>query len=259
MANSAPSVETTTTGAQTLARGLRILEFLVAQAEPQRASQIARSLEMERSAVYRLLRQLESHSLISREPENSRFTIGSGLVAMSARVMRRVDLRRCARPLMERLSQATRETICLYVRHGCNRICVETVPGKYTVSRVVEIGATVPIHSGPSGKAILAFIEPAEMATIVADAYSNQEDRSAILGVLDEIRQRGFIASVGDRSPGVGGLSAPVFNADGIIGALTISGPASRWDEEAMAAAAPLLVEVSQELSDALGYRRDGA
>jgi IclR family acetate operon transcriptional repressor len=156
---------------------------------------------------------------------------------------------------MERLSQATSETITLHVRHGRNRICVETVPGKHTISRVVEIGATVPIHAGPSGKAILAYIEPAEMADIVDDAYGTQEERSRIFGLLDDIREHGFIASVGDRSPGVGGLSAPVFTADGIVGALTISGPASRWDEEAMAAVAPLLVEISVELSASLGYR----
>jgi DNA-binding IclR family transcriptional regulator len=257
VANNNHSVETTATGAQTLARGLRIVSLLVSESEPQRPSQIARSLDLERSAVYRLLRELESNSYVTREPQSGRFTIGSGLVALSARVMRRVDLRRSARPLMEQLGQATGETICLHVRHGRKRICVETVPGRHTVSRVVEIGQTVPIHAGPSGKAILAFLEPAEMAAILEEAYPSSEERTAAFALLEEIRERGYITSVGDRTPGVGGLSAPLFNADGIVGSLTVSGPSSRWNEEAMDCVAPSLLKITAELSASLGHRSD--
>jgi DNA-binding IclR family transcriptional regulator len=257
MTDSKQLAETVSSGAQTLARGLRIVSFLVSQTEPQRPAQIARSLELERSAVYRLLRELESSGFVTREPDSGRYTIGSGLVALSARVMRRVDLRRSARPLMEQISQATSETITLHVRHGRNRICVEVVPGRHTVSRVIEIGQTLPIHAGPSGKAILAFVEPAEMASIVEEACSSAADQAALFATLESIRQRGYIASVGDRSPGVGGLSAPLFNADGIVGSLTISGPSSRWNADAMESAAPLLTRVSSELSASLGHRAD--
>jgi DNA-binding IclR family transcriptional regulator len=65
------------------------------------------------------------------------------------------------------------------------------------------------------------------------------------------------VASVGDRTPGVGGLSAPLFNADGIVGSLTISGPSSRWNEDAMELAVPLLMQVTGELSTSLGHRSE--
>jgi DNA-binding IclR family transcriptional regulator len=250
-------VTETVSGAQTLARGLRIVSFLVSESEPQRPAQIARSLELERSAVYRLLRELESGAFVTREAESGRYTIGSGLVALSARVMRRVDLRRAARPLMEQLSRATSETISLHVRHGRNRICVEVVPGRHTVSRVVEIGQTVPIHAGPSGKAILAFLEPAELASVMEEACPDHAGQVALFTTLEGIRQRGYVASVGDRSPGVGGLSAPLFNADGIVGSLTISGPSSRWNQGVMESAVPVLTQVSAELCAALGHRAD--
>jgi IclR family acetate operon transcriptional repressor len=158
---------------------------------------------------------------------------------------------------MEQIGQSTSETVTLHVRHGRNRICVEVVPGRHTVSRVVEIGQNLPIHAGPSGKAMLAFVEPAEMASIVEEACPEPAGQTALFATLEEIRQRGYIASVGDRSPGVGGLSVPLFNADGIVGSLTISGPSGRWNEGAMEAAAPMLTQVSAELSAALGHRAD--
>jgi DNA-binding IclR family transcriptional regulator len=242
-------------GAQTLARGLDVLSLIVDAPGPQRPAEIARALGLERSAVYRLLRELESSSFVTREADTGRYAIGSGLVALSARVVRRIDLRGMARPIMEELGQATGETISLHVRQGHSRICVETVAGRHTVSRVVEIGETLPLEVGPSGKTILAFIEPAEMAAIVE--AQDYEDRASMYEVLEQIRKDGYFAIIGDRLPGVGGLSAPFFNADGIVGALTISGPSSRWNHEAQIAAAPQIVAASVELSKALGHRPD--
>jgi DNA-binding IclR family transcriptional regulator len=242
-------------GAQTLARGLDVLSMIVDARGPQRPAEIARALGLERSAVYRLLRELESSSFVTREADSGRYAIGSGLVALSARVVRRIDLRGMARPIMEQLGQATSETISLHVRQGRSRICVETVAGRHTVSRVVEIGEILPLETGPSGKVILAFLEPAEMASIVE--AQDDLDRASMYEVLEQIRNDGYFAIIGDRLPGVGGLSAPFFNADGIVGALTISGPSSRWNHEAQIAAAPQIVAASVELSKALGHRPD--
>jgi DNA-binding IclR family transcriptional regulator len=257
MPDSAHVAQKPNVGAQTLARGLKVLTLLVNETSPQRPAEIAQALELERNAVYRLLRELESNSFVAREAESGRYTIGSGLVGLSARVMRRVDLRQSAKPFMEQMGQTSGETISIHVRHGRRRICVDTVPGRHTVSRVVEIGENLPLHAGPSGKAILAFIEPAEMASIVEEATPDQGEQVKLYDLLEGIRGNGYLATVGDRSPGVGGLSAPFFNADGIVGALTISGPASRWTHEAQVEFAPELVTASIELSLALGHRPD--
>ena len=46
------------------------------------------------------------------------------------------------------------------------------------------------------------------------------------------IREQGFFAATGDRLPGVAGISAPVFKADGsLAAALTLTMPAERYDE----------------------------
>jgi len=257
MAKSATNAQAASAGAQTLARGLRVVGLLVDESEPQRPSQIARALDLERSAVYRLLRELESHSYVARDAESGRYSVGSGLIALSARVMRRVDLRRTARPLMEQLSRATNETISLHLRQGRNRVVVDAIRARQAVSHSVEIGDQVPLQEGPSGKAILAFLEPNEAAAIVDDALGTRKERTELLAALEEIRRQGYVALVGDRSPVVAGISAPVFGFDGVRGSLTITGPSDRWDKEAMEAHAALLVRASNELSAALGYRID--
>jgi DNA-binding IclR family transcriptional regulator len=257
MAKSDTEVQAASAGAQTLARGLRVVGFLVSEPEPQRPSQIARALDLERSAVYRLLAELASQTWVARDTESGRYSIGSGLIALSARVMRRVDLRRTARPLMERLNQATNETISLHLRQGLNRVAIDAIPSRQAVSHHVEIGEQVPLYEGPSGKAILAFLEPNEAAAIVEGAAATRQQRADLLAVLEGIRRQGYVSLVGDRSPVVAGISAPVFGFDGVRGSLTITGPSDRWNKDAMESQAALLVRTSNELSAALGYRID--
>jgi DNA-binding IclR family transcriptional regulator len=244
-------------GAQTLARGLRVVEFVTAADEPQRPSEIARGLGLDRNAVYRLLQELEANAYVTKASDRGGYVVGSGLIALAAMVMRRVDLRRLAQPYMEKIGEVTGETVGLYVRHNHNRVCVETVPGRHTVRQVVQIGETLPLHTGPSGKAILAFIDPEEAESILAEAERQGLDAEQIRSDLKGIRTVGYIASVGDRTPGVrvGGLAVPIFTAQGIGAALTVSGPASRWTQEAMESSAETVKEMCSLISESLGYR----
>ena len=54
--------------------------------------------------------------------------------------------------------------------------------------------------------------------------------------MVEAAKRNPYLIDVGDRPPGVGALSVPVFAGDGSIGAITISGPASRRTPEAMRA-----------------------
>ncbi len=53
---------------QTLHRGVRILEHLAAVGNPQPVMDIAQALDLHRSITYRLLRTLEGHQLVERDP-----------------------------------------------------------------------------------------------------------------------------------------------------------------------------------------------
>jgi DNA-binding IclR family transcriptional regulator len=238
-----------------LSRGLQILEFLVQEPEPQRASQIARATGLDRSAVNRLLRELENHALVSRGRDDARYRIGNAMVALSAVVMQRVDIRRLARPFMEELVRATGETISLNIRSGRNWVCIETCPSPQAISRVIPIGETVPLYAGPTSKAILAFLDQSEIESIVNEALAVDWERYRdIYSDLELVRANRYIALPSDRAPGVAGLSGPVFNAEDIVGAITVSGPSGRWTQEAMEAASGLLVAACSNLSSSLGY-----
>ena len=66
------------------------------------------------------------------------------------------------------------------------------------------------------------------------------------------MRIQRFRAAVGDRVPEVGAIAAPLFDGATPYGAVSISGPAERWDLRRMRAAAPLLTAVTDEMSTLL-------
>src|SRR5882762_9044765 len=104
MAASKQDTHIVSSGAQTLARGLSVVEFLAAAVEPQRPSDIARALGLDRNAVYRMLLELQSQAYVVKVSERGGYVVGNGLVALAATVMRKVDLRRSALAYMEKVA-----------------------------------------------------------------------------------------------------------------------------------------------------------
>jgi DNA-binding IclR family transcriptional regulator len=242
-------------GTQTLARGLQILEHLVQDPQPQRPSQIARATGLERNAVYRLLRELESRSYVTREQDSTRYVLGSGLVALAAVVLQRVDIGRLARPVMAALQAETGETVSLHIRSGHRRVAVDALASRQPISHKVEIGETVPLDQGASGKVILAFVDAADFEAVLKDSAAGRPGgQDQLRELIRRVRAQGYVSTVGDRNPGVSALSAPVFSTDGVLGALTVTGPSSRWTQDKMQKEVPLLLAHGADLSAALGY-----
>src|SRR5205823_3376466 len=65
-----------------------------------------------RPTAYRLATALEDHRLVSRD-DRGRFQLGLRLLELGAGVRAGLDLRRIARPIMERLARATGESVQL--------------------------------------------------------------------------------------------------------------------------------------------------
>jgi DNA-binding IclR family transcriptional regulator len=66
---------------------------------------------------------------------------------------------------------------------------------------------------------------------------------------LAAVRKRGWAASVAEREPGVASVSAPVLAGGALLGALCISGPASRIGTAPGKRLAPMIVEAAAELA----------
>jgi DNA-binding IclR family transcriptional regulator len=108
------------------------------------------------------------------------------------------------------------------------RLCLYRVDSPQLVRDHVRAGDLLPIDRG-AGARVLAAFGPEPPPSDTAGAAAEHALR-------DAIRAQGYWAAVGDRTPELGGISAPVFRADGALaGAVTLTMPAHRYREDFIA------------------------
>jgi len=243
-------------GAQTADRALQVLLLVAQSEEPLSVAEISRRLGFNVSATYRLVQALASHSLLARERDQRSYGVGGGLVALAATVMQRVDLPEVALPAMERLRELTSETVSVYVRDGRHRICVALLEGLHPMRWVVPVGDRQPLDVGLTGKVILAFLPEPEVVEVLDSAEPGAIDRVHVEEQIEQARATGYLVGVGDRVPGVGGVSAPIFDRSGVAAALTVSGPGDRLTAEVGERISGAVLHEAAAVSAALGAER---
>ena len=222
---------------------------------PLGVSMIARSLSLSKAVVHRILRSLVSRSLLQTVPEGSEYTLGPAAMALSARAFSQVDVRSVAAPVLRRLRAQTRETATVSVLTGKERIYLDQFESPQEVKMVVDIGARLPLHSGASSRAILAFLPGSFIDDAVRDlrAMHPDLDEDGYRHELDQIRERGYAISLNERNTGAAAIAAPFFDAAGnVMGSISSSGPAFRYSVDTHSEHGELVAEAARAITDLL-------
>ncbi|MFQ5426421.1 MAG: IclR family transcriptional regulator [Gaiellales bacterium] len=237
---------------RTAERTFDLLERVARSEAPLGLMELASETEIDKSTAARLLGFLEQRSLVARGPETRKYTVGMRLISISTLALRQLDLPRLAHPELVALRDETAETTNLHIRVGDEALCLTGVESEQVVRRVLPLGEHRALSAGPAAKAILAFLPEREAAEIAARVPAGAQ-RRRLLDQLRAIREDGYIAVVGDRTPGVGAISVPVFGQSGVEASITVAGPAERWALDAMRAAVPRVLDAAKRLSQSLG------
>lgn len=251
---------------QGLDRGLVALETLAAAPEGLSLGEISRRLAVDKSTTHRLLGTLIARGFARLEGKTQRYRLGLRLVGLGATAWQSVDLPEMARPHLERLRDATGEAAHLAVLSEGEVLFLgkASAPSALTVN--VGIGARAPLHCTSLGKALLAWLEPAEVDGLLAGrqlhAFTPRTitDPDDIKRHLEVVRQRGWAFDDEERDVGLRCLAAPARDATGrVIAALGVSGPAARITLHAVDRIASDVIAGADMLAAALGYRAGGS
>lgn len=240
------------TGVGVLDRSVGLLDLLADG--PRTLRWLADASGLPRPTAYRLLVALEAHRLVARDATGA-FGLGPRLAELAIRAGPALDLAAVAGPVLTRLHEATGESIQLYVRSGDRRLCVAAADAGTGLRDSVPVGALLPLDVGSGGKILLAWSPDAGLTAGEHDAdrsaAEHDADRSAAewAAELAAVRKRGWAASVAEREPGVASVSAPVLADGQLLGALCVSGPASRIGQAPGKRLAPLVVQAAADLA----------
>jgi DNA-binding IclR family transcriptional regulator len=226
----APGGPARSTGVGVLDRSVTLLDLLADG--PRTLRWLAGASGLPRPTAYRLLVALEAHRLVARDASGA-FGLGPRLTELAVRAGPAVDLAALAGPVLARLHEATGESVQLYVRSGDRRLCIAARDAGTGLRDSVPVGALLPLDAGSGGKVLLAWSHPG----------------GVLPAELAAVRKRGWAASVAEREPGVASVSAPVLADGALLGALCISGPASRIGATPGKRLAPLLIGAAADLA----------
>lgn len=241
---------------KTIAKGLMVLEALIAAREPVGVSDLARRLGLTKSNTHRYLQTFVELGYATTA--EGRYSASLKIWQQGAKVIERLDLRRTIRPIMERLARATMETVHLAIFEGPDVIYVEKAEGVHSVRAFSEIGERAPAHCSATGKIFLAYQSGALRDALAQPlrAYTPRTitDPAELENAVAEVRAAGHAINRGEWESAVGGVAAPVLGADDrIIASMGLTLPLTRFTAENQAALVMQVRTAAAEASRALG------
>ena len=249
---------------QTVDRSIDILYCLAGAGRPMGLTEISRATELDKATVHRLLKTLAARDLVWRGDPAGRYSLGIGVLRLSAAVGQGPDLRALARPYMRDLVQAAQETVGLGTLVDGQHVYVDQAESPHEIRWVVRIGVPVSLHVGAAPRAVLAFLPELEREATINRAPIEPATHGAPRGAtelrdhLDEIRRSGVSLSFGERLPDIAAMAAPIFSHGGWpVGTLAIGGPVARVTAELLDDLRAPLLAATRALSAQLGYDAD--
>jgi DNA-binding IclR family transcriptional regulator len=242
--------------AQTLDRGLQVLEVLARAEKDLTISEIAQALGIHRTIGHRLVATLEEREFVQRTAD-SRYGLGAGLARLAGSINR--ELRAVARPFLVELNRETDETVGLAVLAEANVVFVDAYESSKALRVVSRAGQAYPAHSTSVGKAILATLDDKEVSALIPRSRLEKVtprtlgSRAELLGQLAVVRERGYATNIEEAEEGVGSVAVAITDRHGATrAAASVAVPLVRFTSVAIPRIAKLVQDVAKEIGERL-------
>ena len=247
------------TSVQSVDRAVSVMEFLSRRGWSG-VTEVARELEIHKSTAYRLLTTLRDRGLVEQDATTEKYRLGFGLVLLARAVRADPDILRCARPICERLSERTRETVTIAVLEGDDAVVIHQSISRASALGVDWTGRHTPLHATAAGKIFLAYMPEDQLLRILEGPLerftkNTLVDSASLKDHMGKIRDEGYGYTVEELETGLNAVGAPIRSADGaVVGAVTVSGPAFRLRPDALPRIGELSRRAAAKISRCLGF-----
>jgi DNA-binding IclR family transcriptional regulator len=245
---------------QSVDRAVSVMEFLSRRGWSG-VTEVARELDIHKSTAYRLLTTLRDRGLVEQDAATEKYRLGFGMVLLARSVSADLDILRCARPVCERLSERTKETVTIAVLEGDDAVVIHQSISRASALSVDWTGRHTPLHATAAGKIFLVYMPEDQRQRILEGALERFTeytivDPASLNDHIRKIRGAGYGHTVEELEAGLNAVGAPIRGADGaVVGAVSVSGPAFRLPSDAFPEVGELSIRAATEISRCLGFQ----
>ena len=238
----------------TTIKALRVIEALAASDEPCGVAELGRALGLTKSNTFRILSTLTEQGYVRSQGDSGRYSLTLRIWEHGTKVIDRHPIRRVALPHMRILHGHVEETVLLSALEIKDVLYIGKVESENPVRASARVGNRAPAWKTASGLSMLAY-QPDEFIQQVVQSLSAQDaDVSVLMQALDDVRKRGFAASINGTRIGVNSVAAPIWSGSHAPRvAISVSGPAERFSPERMDELGILVLNCATRVSESLG------
>ena len=227
-------------------------------------SELAARLGIHKSTVYRFLSSLQQLGYVRQNAETEKYGLSYKILDLAGRILSNIDVRQAARPIMEQISDKTRETVHLATLEKADVIYIDKIDSSQPLRMHSYIGQKIPIHASALGKVLLAWgpghllenlLKKGKLKHFTDTSITEPE---ALRKEIRKIRKLGYAEDREESVPGVRCLAAPIRSREGsVAAALSISLPTQRFEKNRLPALQEMVRQGALEISERMGFNGD--
>jgi IclR family transcriptional regulator, KDG regulon repressor len=217
--NPAPSVAAQNS---TVDRALRVLLVFLARGNDLGVIEIAAALDLDKSVVHRILATLVRRRFLEQDHVTRKYRVGLRVWELGRLYNSGVELEELALERLTTLLASLPYTSgALGVLDGAQIVVLRYVRGAGPFNITLEPGLRLPAAMTATGRAMLAYLSPAELKALGSSLLSERRRQSSVRSMkdlmteLDLIRQNSYATNRGEYFPGVGTVAVCVRDRDG--------------------------------------------
>ncbi len=244
-----------------LGRGLAVLALFDVEHPEWGLGDICSRTGMSKTTAYRMLRTLEAMEFVTYDPQTERYHLGKAMIPGAYLTMSYVGFVRAVHPFLERLSEATGETVELTVGVPGGAVVADQVASRHPFRLSLPVGRIQSTTSTSSFRTHVSFLPVAEQRKILGKSQpaltaNTMTDPEELIARMAAERAEGFAYDLEEQDLGVCAVSAPVLERDGSLKAvLTLVAPAERLSAKERKKTAEAVRSEAAEITEYLNSR----
>jgi len=240
-----------------LERGLDLIEILADKVSEKSLTEIGKRAGFNLSTTHRILNALKSRGYIEQNPTNSKYRLTFKFFEIGNLIVRRLNFREEAVPMLTDLAEKTGESAHLIILDHNEALCIERIEGHHHIRVLfLQTGNRMPLHVGAGPRVLLAHLPEEEIDRVIKSkglpAWTKRTitDPEVLKKDLEKIREQGYALSFEDATEDVTSVGCPVRqSSDEVIAAISIGGISTHFAEDNLASLIKLVKDAAYKLS----------